>query len=94
MDTPTSFRVREILPILRLSRSAVYAKLHRNEIPGAYRIGKTWRINKEEFLNEMKRRSRQRTLASRTLASQTQVSKTKTSLPGTSPQRGRHGISD
>jgi excisionase family DNA binding protein len=90
MDTPTSFRVREILPILRLSRSAVYAKLHRNEIPGAYRIGKTWRINKEEFLNEMKRRSRQRTLMSRTLVE----SKTKTSLPGTSPQRGRHGISD
>jgi excisionase family DNA binding protein len=89
MDTPTSFRVSEILPIIRLSSSAVYAKLHRNEIPGAYRIGKTWRINKEEFLNEIKRRSRQRTLMSRTLASETN-----TSVLGTSPQRGRHGISD
>jgi excisionase family DNA binding protein len=94
MDTPTSFRVSEILPIIRLSRSAVYAKLHRNEIPGAYRIGKSWRINKEEFLNEIKRRSRQRTLQSRTLASKTLASKTNTSVPGTSPQRGRHGISD
>jgi len=53
-ELPSHLNVRQAAQILQYSPNAVYDKLRRNQLPGARKIGGTWRISRaalEEFFN-------------------------------------------
>lgn len=51
-ETNSEFlKIEELAKILNMSPPTIRKALRNNEIPGALKIGKGWRIHKETFLN-------------------------------------------
>lgn len=43
----------EVMEYLRVSRPTLYKMLANEQVPGAFRIGKLWRVSKRVFLEKM-----------------------------------------
>ena len=60
METPADeniyMTIPEVAQILKLSRYALYRMLPKGQIPGAVKIGGSWRIRREKFFESLRLR--------------------------------------
>lgn len=49
-NLPPVLTVEEVASLLRISRGAAYQAIHRGEIPGARRVGRSFRVSRDAVL--------------------------------------------
>jgi len=53
MDLPLLLTVTEVAELLRVSRKAVYDMLRHRSLPGARKLGGTWRVHRDTLLEHI-----------------------------------------
>ena len=56
-NIPLLYKPKELCSIFGVSVKTVYAMLYRQQIPGAFQIGKSWYINREVLLKDLEKKS-------------------------------------
>lgn len=82
MPDLTFYTAEELAELLRLNHQVVQRKLQAGEIPG-YKIGKEWRVERDQLLAWLERHSNQRDPLDRFFADDGRLVK----LPASRPQR-------
>ena len=76
-SVPTLLKPKELCSIFGVSVKTIYLMLYRDDIPGAFQLGKNWYINQDTLFKELEKKASLRS---------------KPRSLNDDPNSGRHGI--